>query len=81
MLRIATKTKLTPEQVIKKAIVFFGPTGYKLKLIDQTETSANFEGSGGSIEMTACKENSKTSVDFISQEWDFQVKEFIKAIR
>ena len=44
MMRIAIITKLTPSEVIKKAINFFGPDGYKLKIADQTETSANFEG-------------------------------------
>jgi hypothetical protein len=81
MLRIATKTKLTPEEVTRKAIKFFGPEGYKVKLINQMETSAAFEGGGGSIEVSACTDGSKTAVDILSREWDFQVKEFIKAIR
>ena len=81
MLRIATKTKLTPEEVIKKAIKFFGPEGYKLKITSKMETSATFDGGGGSIEVSACADSSKTAVDFLSREWDFQVKEFIKAIR
>ena len=81
MIRIATKTKLTPEEVIKRAIKFFGPDGYKLKITGQTETSAAFEGGGGSVGITACEDNGKTSVDFLSREWDFQVKEFIKIIR
>jgi hypothetical protein len=51
VLRIATKTKLTPEEVIKKAIKFFGPDGYKLKITNTTETTAAFEGGGGSIEI------------------------------
>ena len=81
MLRIATKTKLTPEEVIKKAIKFFGPDGYKLKITNTTETTAAFEGGGGSIEISACNDDSKTTVDFLSREWDFQFKEFIRMIR
>jgi hypothetical protein len=81
VLRIATKTKLTPEDVIKKAVKFFGPDGYKLKISSQTETAASFEGSGGTIEISACTDEGKTTVDFLSREWDFQVKEFIKMIR
>jgi hypothetical protein len=81
VLRIATKTKLIPEEVIKKAIKYFGPEGYKLKIINQTETSAAFEGSGGTIELSACNDDGKTTVDFLSKEWDFQVKEFIRMIR
>ena len=81
MLRIATKTKLTPEKTIKDAIDFFGPNGYKLKVINQTDTSVSLEGGGGSIGITACQENGKTNVEFLSNEWDYQVTEFIKAIR
>ena len=81
MLRIATKTSFTPEEVIKKAIQFFGPDGYKLKINGQTETSVTFEGGGGAVEISACAENGKTTVDFLSREWDYQVKEFIRMIR
>ena len=80
MLRIAAKTKLNPEEVIADAIKFFGPEGYKLKITTQAETSANFEGSGGFVEISACKDNTKTTVDFTSNEWDYQVKEFIHKI-
>jgi hypothetical protein len=81
MLRIATKTKLTPEDTISKAITFFGPQGYKLKVGEKTDTTVEFEGGGGSVEISACKDGGKTTVDFLSREWDYQVKEFIKAIR
>ncbi|MGP8079442.1 MAG: hypothetical protein ACLPVI_02900 [Dehalococcoidales bacterium] len=81
MLKIATKTKLTVEEVIIKAIEFFGPDGYKLKVINQTEATASFEGGGGSIEISACADDGKTTVELLSSEWDYQVKEFIKSIR
>jgi hypothetical protein len=81
MLRIATKTKLTPDDVITNAIQFFGPEGFKLKITNQTEKSASFDGGGGSIEISTCEGDGKTTVDFISREWDYQVKEFIRAIR
>jgi hypothetical protein len=81
MLRIATKTKMTPENVIDEAEKFFGPEGYKLKISSKTETTASFEGGGGSVEISACEDDGKTTVDFLSREWDYQVKEFIKSIR
>ena len=80
MLNISTKTKMTPEEAIKKAIAFFGPDGYKLKIVNQTETSASFEGQGGTIDINACQQKGYSSVDFISREWDFQVKEFINTV-
>jgi hypothetical protein len=81
MLSISTKTKLTPAEAITKVINYFGPNGYKLKIVEQTDTSAYFEGGGGSVTVTACKGESKTSLDFASVEWDYQVKEFIKSLR
>ena len=81
MLRIATKTKLTPSDVITNAVQFFGPEGFKLKITNKTETSASFDGGGGSIEISTCEGDGKTTVNFISREWDYQVKEFIRAIR
>lgn len=81
MLKIAAKTKLSPEEAIKKAIEFFGPKGFQLKIFDQTSSSVFLEGGGGSIEITTCQENGKTSVEFLSREWDEPVKEFIRKIR
>jgi hypothetical protein len=81
MLRIATKTKLTSGDVIDKAIQFFGPEGFKLKITNQTGTSASFDGGGGFVEISTCEGDGKTTVDFNSREWDYQVKEFIRAIR
>lgn len=81
MLKIATTTKLSPEEAIKRAATFFGPTGYKLNIVEQTSLSVCLEGGGGTIEVVACKDNGKTSVEFLSREWDNVVKEFIKTIR
>jgi hypothetical protein len=81
MLRIATQTKLNPEKVIEKAIDFFGLNGYKLTITSKTPTSVYFEGGGGLVEVLVSTENGKTTVDLLSREWDFQVKEFINIIR
>lgn len=81
MLRIATKTKLGPDDVINKAVEFFGPNGYKLDLKEQSTGCAYFEGGGGGVEVTTCVEDDGTSVEFTSSQWDFQVKEFIGKIR
>jgi len=44
MLKIATKTRLSPEEAIKRAIKFFGPDGYKLEVKEQADNCACFEG-------------------------------------
>ena len=80
MLRLETKTKLTPEEAIKQAVKFFGPDGFGLEIKDQSATCAYFEGGGGGIEVTACTDERETSVEMVSREWDYQVREFVNKI-
>ncbi len=80
MLKIATKTKLSPEEAIKSAVDFFGPGGHGLEVKNQTPDCAYFEGAGGGVNVTACAEEKGTSVELESREWDYQVKEFIRKI-
>ena len=81
MLKIATKTKLRPEEAIERAVEFFGPGGYGLEVKGQQSNRAYFEGGGGGIQVTADVEGKQTSVVLESREWDYQVKEFIRKIR
>ena len=80
MLKIATKTKLSPAEAIKRAVEFFGPGGYGLEVKEQSTKCAYFEGGGGGVEVTGCTEEKETSVELLSREWDYQVKEFIRKI-
>lgn len=80
MLKIETKTKLSPEEAIKRAVEFFGPGGYGLEVKNQTHDCAYFEGGGGGVGVTACAEEKGTSVILECREWDYQVKEFIRKI-
>ena len=77
MFTMETKSKKSPEEIIKQAVKFFGPEGYQLEIKEQTDSWAVFEGGGGGIEVTACPEGKETSVELSSKEWDHQVKEFI----
>jgi hypothetical protein len=80
MLRIETKTKLSPEAAIKKALEFFGPGGEGLTVKEQSSTFARFEGGGGAVEVLACAEGKVSSVELTTQEWEIQVKKFIEKI-
>ncbi len=81
MLKLSVKTKRKPEEVVKKALEFFGPSGYGLKVTEQSDTCAYFEGGGGGINVTACTDNTETSVDLETREWEYQVKEFAGEIK
>jgi hypothetical protein len=75
MLKLAAKTKLSPEDAVKRAVGFFGSGSYGLEVKEQTDTCAYFVGGG--VDVTACAEEKGTSVEVESREWDFQTREFI----
>jgi hypothetical protein len=81
MLKLNVRTKSKPEDVVKKALEFFGPGGYGLKITEQSDTCALFEGGGGGIDVTACSDDNGTSVDLETREWEYQVREFARKIK
>ncbi len=80
MLKMSAKTKLSPEEVIKRAVAFFGPSGYGLEVKDESAGYVCFEGGGGGVEVSASPEGKRASVELVSREWDYQVKEFLGKI-
>ncbi len=81
MLKIAGQTKVTPEKTIIKAMEFFGPRGYGLKVTQRGTTCAYFEGGGGDILITACIQGKRTNVDIEAREWEYQAREFLRNLR
>jgi hypothetical protein len=81
MLSIETKTKMNPEEVIKRAVKFFGPDGYGLTVKSEGSCCAEFEGGGGGIGISVTAKDKGSTVSFESREWDYQVKEFINKIK
>lgn len=79
MLRIENKTKLSQAEVIKKAIEYFNQ-GYGLEVKSQSDSEIDFEGGGGGVSIATRVEDNKTVVEALSQEWDFQVREFLTSI-
>ena len=80
MMRLTATSKLTPEEVMKRAKRFFGQGGYGLSVTDETPTSICLAGGGGMVEIVACDKAKGASVELASREWNAQVKEFIDVI-
>ncbi len=81
MLNMEAKTKLSPEEVIKKLKEFFGKGGAGMNLTEEGPQCLNFEGGGGYVNATICAaEGGKTSVNLVTQEWDYQVKKFLSGL-
>ena len=81
MIKLAKESKLAPAEAIKQAVAFFGPKGYSLKVVDECDTSASFEGGGGSVIVEACENKGGSSVDVQAVEWEIQAKDFIAKLK
>jgi hypothetical protein len=67
MVNLEAKTKLSPEEVASKLKKFFGKGGWGLDLTEETAQCITFE-------------EGKTRVNLVTQEWDYQVKEFLSGL-
>ncbi len=80
MIRMSAKTRLTPEEVVRRAVTFFGPGGYGLEVKNKSSDCVYFEGGGGNVGVTTSAEGKEVSVELVSREWDYQLKEFLSNI-
>ncbi len=78
MLRIEAKTKLSQDEVMKRALQFFA--SQRMNLLEQSADSAAFEGAGGGVTFVTRKVDGLTSIELVSQEWDKQVEDFLELL-
>ena len=76
MLKMEVNSKLSPEKIVDKLKGFFGESGLGLRLEDESDQCLSFHGGGGYVTATLCPEGSKTRIEFVTQEWEIQVKNF-----
>ncbi len=76
-LRMGTKTKDSPQEVLAKASAFFGPKGVGLNIIPRGENVLEFSGGGGFVRVEAEPTEEGTEIDIQSQEWSYDVKRFL----
>jgi hypothetical protein len=74
------ETKLSPEQVIERAVTYFGEGGLELQMSEQNPCCVTFTGGGGHITATASSEEKVTDVRLETREWDYHVKRFMQEI-
>jgi hypothetical protein len=80
MLNLERKTKLSQEDVLQKLKQFFGKGGLGLELSDETPQCLTFIGGGAYVTATLCSEEDRTRVNLVTQEWDYDVKEFASSL-
>jgi hypothetical protein len=81
MLSLECRTGLAPEKVLEELKRSFGKGGLGLEVKEENPQCITFEGGGGYVTATLCQEKGKTRVDLVTQEWDYQVKQFASKIK
>jgi hypothetical protein len=80
MLNLEVRTRLTDKEVIDQLKKFFGKGGLGLNLTEEGPQCLTFEGGGGYVTATFCREEGKTRINLVTQEWDFQIKTFASSL-
>jgi hypothetical protein len=80
MINLEVKTKLKQEEAYERLKKYFGKDGLGLDITEETPQCLTFEGGGGHVTVRLCPEEGKTRINLVSQEWDFQVKQFASGL-
>jgi hypothetical protein len=77
MIRLATKTRRAPHEVLEAAAIFFGPGGLGFEVSERTETGASFVGGGGHVTVEARAAEGRTEVTVDAREWEHDARRFL----
>ena len=76
MLNLEVRTRLKEKEVLENAKKFFGAGGLGLEVREDGPECLTFQGGGGYASVSVCREEDKTRVSLITQEWEIQVRNF-----
>lgn len=81
MARYSKDTRKSPEQVLERALAFFGPGGLGLTVEEQGDCCLRLTGGGGYVLVQIGQgESGRTSVILETREWDNQVMRFLERL-
>jgi len=80
MIRMTKQTRLKPEEIIARAVKFFGENGEQLDEKDRSRCCIYFEGGGGYVAVSIVEERSARTIDVETREFEYQVKRFLEAL-
>lgn len=82
LLRMGKETSETPQEVLNKAIAYFGENGVGLKLVEQSPNTVQFTGGGGHVQVmvSPTADGHKTEIDIQTRDWEYDVKRFLQKI-
>lgn len=79
MIRMGTVSKLGSSEVIEKAVGFFGPSGLRMNVQEQSDGCARFEGAGGYVFIQTADiiDHEGSSVNVEGRQWDYHINRFM----
>ena len=77
---MAKQTRLKPEEIIARAVEFFGEKGEQLDERDRNQCCVYFEGGGGNVAISIVDESKKRTLDVETREFEYQVKRFLTTL-
>ncbi len=81
MARYGKETRRPPEQVLERALAFFGPGGLGMTVEAQDECSIRLGGGSGYVVVQALLcDSGRTSVTLETREWDAQAVRFLEIL-
>lgn len=80
MINIEGKSRLKPEELMVRLKKYFGKGGQGLEVTEENPSCITFSGGGGYVTATVCAEEGKTKVNLVTQEWEYQAKEFLSQL-
>ena len=81
MINLGSETKLTPQQILERAIAYFGKGGLGLEMREDAPGCLTFSGGGGYVSVTVTtSQERKTEVSVVAQEWEQDAKSFLAKI-
>lgn len=80
MINLEKSTKLSTDEAMKRLKKYFGAGGQGLETKEESPYCVSFSGGGGYVDATVCAENGKTKVNLVTQEWEYQAKEFLSQL-
>ncbi len=79
-MRYEVRTLREPADILARAVTHFGSEGTGLRVGSQTMFGVVFEGGGGYVAVLVRPDVEDTVVELETREWDFPVRQFMKAI-
>ncbi|MBI5577931.1 MAG: hypothetical protein HY895_02150 [Deltaproteobacteria bacterium] len=80
MIRIEKTSRLTAEQIIRRASEFFGEGGEGLEQTGLQDCCVSFAGGGGHVTVFVADEKTHRTVDVESREFEYQAKRFLESV-